>query len=769
MIFGEPIRITFTIMCVFLIALMLFLTGLMFKKKNEYRIKIAFPICIGIFSIIAYCIFLWMDQHHHFEAVLFDSIFFIGTDWLAWCMFLFSVSYTGCLKKASKVLNVFFFLHCFVDTINLIVNNQTRHMFDLILINSTSIEFYWANRFYFWHYIHLAGDYVMVGLTFVNFAIVTFSSPAMYKSKYSGIFITYLVVIFTNLICYSLNIPIDFSVILYGILAGFICFYTTFAFPHQLLNHTLVQINETIDDALLYYDIDGNCIYANKIAKTLFSKDGVYSVKNTEDYRLKREDYLLQDPETRVLTDTFKIDDTTRYYKSHYYREYIDQQIVGYSIKMIDVTNEVLNLSREEYIINHDELTGIYNRVGFLQKVDEYVKIHGTSDYYMITSDIKDFKLINQLFGEKVGDKVLIREAEHLKQGAHYDTFYGRIGDDNFGLFMRKEFFTEARFNEFIESVVQIAESSVYHMHVFLGVYDPQGKQESAQVMIDKANLAIRQIEHDLNKVYAFYDSTFMDQILNEKNIKADFENAIGSEQIQMFLQPIVDVNNKNLGAEALCRWNHPYRGFLLPSDFLGILEKSGLIYQLDEYIWELAAKKLHEWAENGDDDLYIAVNISEKDFFFTDIYKTFTKLVELYDINPQNLHLEITEAVLMSDFTRAHKLLDRLRMFGFVITIDNFGSGFSSLNMLKDINPQILKIDMALLEDIEFQDRNRIILETIIEMAHALEIKVIGQGVETAAQYDLLKSFNCEFYQGHSICEAVCVSDYEAKKKQNN
>lgn len=768
MILNEPIRIAFTVLCFFLIDLLIFLTYLMFKKKNEYSVIIAWPIYIGVVSIIAYCCFLFVDSHHHFEAVLLDSIFFIGTDWLAWCMFLFSVSYTGCLKKASKVLNVFFVLHCVIDTVNLIVNNQTHHMFDLILVNDVNIRFYWANRFYFWHYIHLAGDYVMVGLTFVNFSIVTFAAPKMYKPKYSGIFITYLIVIVTNMICYTVNLPIDFSVILYGLLAGFICFYTTYSFPHQLLNHTLMQINETIDDALLYYDIDGNCIYSNKIAKTIFSKDGVYSVKNTEDYRLKREDYLLQDPETRVLTDTFEIDGTTRYYKSHYYREYIDQQIVGYSVKMIDVTSEVLNLNREEYIINHDELTGIYNRTGFLQKVDEFIRIHGSSDYYMITSDIKDFKLINQLFGEKVGDKVLIREADYLQKSSHFDSIYGRIGDDNFGLFMRKEFFTEERFNNFIANIAQIAESSVYNMHLYVGLYDPQGRQESAQVMIDKANLAISQINQDLNKVYAFYDSTFMDQILNEKNIKADFENAIGSDQIEMYLQPIVDVNNKTLGAEALCRWDHPLRGFLLPADFLEILEKSGLIYQLDEYIWELAAKKLHEWAETGDNDSYIAVNISEKDFFFTDIYKTFTKLVEQYDINPQNLHLEITEAVLMSDFKSAHKLLDRLRTFGFVITIDNFGSGFSSLNMLKDINPQIIKIDMALLEDIEFQDRNRIILETIIEMAHALGIKVIGQGVETQTQYELLKGYKCGFFQGNSISEAICVDDYERNIRQN-
>lgn len=758
----EPTRVFFVIVCFILNAILLFLSYLMYKNKNEYRRYIVWSILIGIFSITMYCFFILTDERHHFYAVLLDSLFFIGTDWLALCMFVFSLEYTGIGRKYKKLFLAILIPLCLADSVLLYANNYTHHMYDLILVSNKYIKYYWANNFHFWHYMHLALCYVMVGITFINFGVQTFKSPKVYKKKYSAIFFSYIVVIFVNFFCYTVNLPIDLSVVLYGVLAGFICFHTTYAFPHQLLNQTLEVVNETIDDGILYFDVDGNCVYANKVAKLIFSDEKGYSSKNAERYRKKREEYLLQEAESSEQVDSFTIENRERYYKSKYYREYIDQQIVGYSLKMIDVTTEVESLSRDEYIINHDELTGIYNRTGFLQKVDEFIKIHGTEGYYMITSDIRDFKLINQLFGEKIGDEVLMREAETLKQSAHYDTFYGRIGDDNFALYVRKEFFTEERFNKFIESVVQITESSLYQMHVDVGIYDPQGRPESAHVMVDKANMAISQMGADINKVYAFYDSTVMDQMLNEKNIQADFETAISSGQIKMYLQPIVDSNSKRLGAEALCRWEHPLRGFLLPSDFLGVLEKTGLIYQLDEYIWEKAAQKLHEWNEKGINDNYIAVNVSEKDFFFTDIYKTFTSLAEVYDINPQSLHLEISESVLMSDFSRAYKLLYKLKTFGFVITIDNFGSGFSSLNMLKDFNPQVIKIDMALLEDIEFQDRNRIILETIFEMSHALGIKVIGQGVDNKAKHDLLSQLNCNMFQGNALAKTVSVAEYE-------
>ena len=178
--------------------------------------------------------------------------------------------------------------------------------------------------------------------------------------------------------------------------------------------------------------------------------------------------------------------------------------------------------------------------------------------------------------------------------------------------------------------------------------------------------------------------------------------------------------------------------------------------------MWEEAAKTLRRWADMGIQDHFISVNVSVEDFFYTDIYKTFTRLVETYDIKPENFHVEITEFVLMSDFAKAYSMANKMQAAGFVVAIDNFGDGYPSLNMLKDFHAAELKIGISLLENIVTSERNRVILQAIIEMADSLDIGIIAEGVETKDQYEILRNANCNFYQGNYIAEPKTVSEYE-------
>ena len=168
--------------------------------------------------------------------------------------------------------------------------------------------------------------------------------------------------------------------------------------------------------------------------------------------------------------------------------------------------------------------------------------------------------------------------------------------------------------------------------------------------------------------------------------------------QFCFYLQPQVAVTGKVLGGEALVRWIHPERGLVPPGEFIPVFEKTGYICRLDMNTWELACRKLREWQDNGFTDHYISVNISPKDFYFTDVYKTFTELVERFGIKPEKLHLEITETAIMNDFKKQLVLIQRLREYGFCVEMDDFGSGYSSLNMLKDMCVDTLKVDMEFL-----------------------------------------------------------------------
>lgn len=802
MIFPDIVKLSFIIISLSFSVVLVLFTLNMYRKKNEYRIYITCPIVIAIFSTIVYCLFLlFSSPKAHFQAVLFDSLFFIGTDWLAMSMLVFAMHYTEILLGYGKSIQIACGVVCLIDSISLIVNNWTHHMFDLVYTQGVFGIYYWGNVFYLCHYLHLCICYVMVGATFILFGLVTMQSPSFYKEKYLGILIAYFVVIDVNMISYSKDLPLDISVILYVFLAGFICHYSTYTYPHKLLNKSLKDVNESISDAILYFDKDGVCVYANRTARKIFSQEKtgrkrknkeywdpdkntvtVFSKRKAEEFRKnvlekledKDEQKLMQlqlmqnkPVEVKPLIEAFEIDGETHYYEVEYKKEWFQNFEIGCYFNLIDKTVSVNAYEKEKYTATHDDLTGILNRVGFCEAVDESIRKNGLSDRVMACSDIKDFKLINELFSDKTGDLVLQRQAQILRKYSHEDTIYGRIGDDKFAVYMKKENFSEEDLLKYIEAMKKLTDSPIYQMHVYTGIYEPIGRLESAQEMCDKCFMAIDEIIGDYSEVFSYYDSTLMEKRLEEKNIIEAFPKAMESGQIEMFLQPIIDAKNASFGAEALCRWNHPLRGFLLPSAFLSILEKSGLIFQLDEFIWNKAAEKLQEWSKKGFNDTYISVNISVKDFFYTDIYEFFTQLVKKYEIKPENLHLEITETVLMSDFDKVFSLSEKLQKFGFKVSIDNFGNGYSSLNMLKDIKADTLKVDMSFLKIATMENRNQIILETVINMAKSLDMEVIGEGVETKEQYDVLRKYDCVKYQGNYLAKPLSVGEYEKQFTQ--
>ena len=194
------------------------------------------------------------------------------------------------------------------------------------------------------------------------------------------------------------------------------------------------------------------------------------------------------------------------------------------------------------------------------------------------------------------------------------------------------------------------------------------------------------------------------------------------------------------LGAEALVRWQHPKRGLIFPGEFIEVFEKTGLIYRLDMFVWELAVQKLAEWQKDGRSDLYISVNISTKDFYYMNVYETITKLVEKYGIIPSTLKLEITETAIMTGTAGELEIVERFRKYGFEVEIDDFGSGYSSLNTLKDMS----------------------IINTIISLTRTLGLSVVTEGVETREQVDKLTQMGCGVYQGYYFSKPIPVKQFE-------
>ena len=282
--------------------------------------------------------------------------------------------------------------------------------------------------------------------------------------------------------------------------------------------------------------------------------------------------------------------------------------------------------------------------------------------------------------------------------------------------------------------------------------------------MCDKANLASETIKNEYKSNIAYYTERLFESSIEERRIIGEFERAISNNEFEMYLQPQVDSSGNLYGAEALVRWQHPERGLLSPAIFIDVLEKTGFIYKLDRYMWDKAAKKLGEWKKEGKDQYHISVNISTKDFYLVDVYETFVGLVDKYDIDPVNLNIEITETTLMSDFDKNMGIIRLLQNYGFNIEIDDFGSGYSSLNMLKDISADVLKIDMGFLRASENEAKGLDILESIITLAGKLGMKVIIEGVETKKQLYMLVEMGCDMYQGYYFSKPIPVDEFEKK-----
>lgn len=364
-----------------------------------------------------------------------------------------------------------------------------------------------------------------------------------------------------------------------------------------------------------------------------------------------------------------------------------------------------------------------------------------------------------------MGDNVLKRESAILRSIYRPGSVYGRLADDEFAILARKQNFKEELFDQCIAQMRQEFGNSQYKIYMNAGVYPVTDHNEPVSNMCDKAKLVIEQIKHDYSVVLGYYSPQLSENTRRKRWILDEMDSALCSHQFVMFLQPQVDASTgKWLGAEALVRWIHPELGMISPGDFIPVLEESAVITKVDAYIWEQAAQKLSAWKQRGREDLYISVNVSGHDFYHVDLYQAFTSLVEKYQISPRSLKIEITETVLSRSKEQQNDTLSRLRSYGFIIEIDDFGSGYSSLNSLKDIEMDVIKIDMGFLSQTGHIERSKMILNDIVRMIKDLHMGIIVEGVETREQLDFVTSIGCNLIQGYYYSKPVPVDEFEQK-----
>lgn len=440
-------------------------------------------------------------------------------------------------------------------------------------------------------------------------------------------------------------------------------------------------------------------------------------------------------------------------------------------IRLLAALGSYLGTTREnaavyaklEYRLNYDSLTKAYNRYGFYKNAQKLIKEHTDTEYCLILSDIKSFKLINEIYGENIADKILIDEVNIIRQKMKGNSVLGRLNGDIIAMVIPKEYLSEKEFSDMIKLLSDRYSNKNFRLHIYLGVYYIKDVNETIRQMVDKVSLVIMKSKGNMSNYILYYDENSYRNDIFKQQLIGEFETALNENQFCMYLQPQTDKDGNMLGAEALIRWNHPNMGLIMPGAFIECFEDAGLIYRLDNYIWEEAAKQLKIWKDSGY-NYYISVNISAKDFYHIDVYQTFKNLVSKYGIDTDKLHIEITETALSEDKQAAHKTIERLHDEGFIIEIDDFGSGYSSFNFLNDVCADVIKIDRVFLKKSSHEERGEQILRSIISLSHDIGMDVITEGVENVDQLSMLAKMNCDWFQGYYFSKPIAVGDFEEK-----
>ncbi len=433
--------------------------------------------------------------------------------------------------------------------------------------------------------------------------------------------------------------------------------------------------------------------------------------------------------------------------------------------------NNVMELQEQASMVHYlqkDHLTGVYSHEVFCKKVSEILKNDRDTEYAIVYSDMENFKLLKDLFGENTGDSILVYMAKVFKHFVAKDELCGRMEADHFVLFIR---YHKDTIKENLESIVKVINDFPVNMTIRLrfGIYKVDDRSMSVHAMCNRAIFAVDTIKGRYGQYVAFYDEKIYEQQLHEQETLNYMEEAISQKQFKVYFQPKYDLNAEHVaGAEALVRWVHPKKGFMNPAEFIPLFEKNGFITELDKYVWDMTCSYIEKWEKLGYPTVPISVNVSRTDIYNPDFIDIIMEIINKHHLKPENIHLEITETAYTDNPRQIINVVKELKLKGFVIEMDDFGSGYSSLNMLNELPIDILKLDMGFVQgNLKMNSNN--ILSFVIGLAKWMDYAVVAEGVETEEQIQMLRNMDCNYVQGYYYAQPMPPDEFEAYMLKHN
>ena len=458
------------------------------------------------------------------------------------------------------------------------------------------------------------------------------------------------------------------------------------------------------------------------------------------------------------LLDITEVDGQDPYGAGYYEIQKLNSQLINYQRTLAKANCRLQGLLEEARqarntidLLERDMLTGLLSEKIFYDRASRILELYPEQEFDILAVDIEQFKIVNEVFGTGRGDRLLMDlsvclltiqdDSRTLITRARADTFFAILP-------RRKETYEalNANIGRFLESY-----PLPMRLQIKAGIYRIDSRDLEVARMCDRALMAAGSIKRNYGQRFALYNHAMHEKLMVEQRIINTMEGALERGDFIVYLQPKVEVDTgKLIGAEALVRWEHPEFGMISPGDFVPVFERNGFIYHLDLFVWRKACRMLREWKEMGVAAVPISVNVSRIDLYHEDLLESLLGMVRENGLDPGELHLEITESAYVKDSVQLVTVIRRLRQDGFVIEMDDFGSGYSSLNTLSELPIDTLKLDLNFLRQAEHQPRRQKVMRLIIDLARELRLQVVAEGVETEAQAALLKAMGCRYAQGY-------------------
>ncbi len=426
-----------------------------------------------------------------------------------------------------------------------------------------------------------------------------------------------------------------------------------------------------------------------------------------------------------------------------------------------------------------DELSGLATTRKFISDAEKILATAKPSQYSIVSMDINSYRYITEAFGQKKGHQIIAKLGQHFKTVAPEGTLICRNYNDNFSILLQASFLPVIE--DIVVNITTVPDEikamlpDHFKLEFSVGVFEIKNTLESIEVMMDKADSARKAGKTSFNPKRIFLFSSEMENSsAREKDIIFDMERALSENEFLVYYQPKFQFNTgKIIGAEALVRWNHKKRGILTPSYFIPLFEKNGFIEKIDLLVFENVCQFLDKWNKaqadkNEKQSLTISCNLSRVQLYNPNVAKIYKEIAAKYEIAPSKIEIELTESLMMDNKERLLKAMNDIKNAGFSISVDDFGSGFSSLGLLKDIPANVLKLDKEFLNTQKDTQKEHIIINSVINMAKELEMTTVAEGVEDKEQSDLLRKMGCDIVQGFFYAKPMPQDDFKELLNNN-